>query len=188
MRAEIETVEVAWALLFDFALFSMSFKFFFCNLNFWILTPASEITLQFFSGTPFRSWTFWTYIVTTKYELYQDLGPLRSIWWAPEHKMSGGGTFCIVQSRVKITCRFFFKFYICLFLIVHNIPSIIFTANLGLWYGRKNLTRRNNAWQRSFLKSEKKWDKISELFHNFCFLFNVDSRVVRYISSCDLRS
>ena len=90
MRAEIETVEVAWALLFDFALFSMSFKFFFCNLNFWILTPASEITLQFFSGTPFRSWTFWTYIVTIKYELYQNLGPLRSILRAPEHEMAGG--------------------------------------------------------------------------------------------------
>ena len=91
MRAEIEKVVVAWALLFGFTLFSMSFEIFFCNLNFWILTPASEITLQFFSGTPFRSWTFWTYIVTIKYELYQNLGPLRSILRAPEHEMWGGG-------------------------------------------------------------------------------------------------
>ena len=102
MRAEIETVEVAWALLFDFALFSMSFKFFFCNLNFWILTPASEITLQFFSGTPFRSCTFWTYIVTMKYELCQNLGPLRSILRAPEHKMLGGGTMCPPPSKVGL--------------------------------------------------------------------------------------
>ena len=102
MRVDIETVVVAWSLLFDFALFSMSFKFFFCNLNFWILTPASEITLQFFSGTPFRSWTFWTYIVTTKYELYQNLGPLRSILRALEHKMPGGAESAPpVQSTVK---------------------------------------------------------------------------------------
>ena len=91
MRAEIEKVEVAWALLFGFTLFSMSFNFLFCNLNFLFLAPASEITLQFFSGTRFRSWTFWTYIVTIKYELYPNLGPLRSISRAPEHKMPGGG-------------------------------------------------------------------------------------------------
>ena len=107
MRAEIEKVVVAWALLFGFTLFSMSFEIFFCNLNFWILTPASEITLQFFSGTPFRSWTFWTYIVTMKYELYQNLGPLRSILRALEHKMPGGGRICPppVQSRVKLCIR-----------------------------------------------------------------------------------
>ena len=28
--------------------------------------------LQFFSRTPFRSWIFWTYIVTVSYELYQN--------------------------------------------------------------------------------------------------------------------
>ena len=55
MRAKIEKVAVARALLFGFTLFSMSFKNFFCNLKFLILTPASEIMLQFFSGTPFRS-------------------------------------------------------------------------------------------------------------------------------------
>ena len=101
MRAEIEKVVVAWALLFGFTLFSMSFEIFFCNLNFWILTPASEITLQFFSGTPFRSWTFWTYNVTIRYELYQSLGPLRSILSAPEPKMLDPPT-PIVQSRVYI--------------------------------------------------------------------------------------
>ena len=45
MRAEIEKVTVACALYFHFALFRMYFKFFFCNLKFSILTPASEITL-----------------------------------------------------------------------------------------------------------------------------------------------
>ena len=69
----------------------MSFKIFFCNLNFLILTPASEITLQIFSGTPFRSWTFWTKIVTIKYELYQNLGPHRSILKVLESKNWGGG-------------------------------------------------------------------------------------------------
>ena len=102
MRAEIEKVVVAWALLFGFTLFSMSFEIFFCNLNFWILTPASEITLQFFSGTPFRSWTFWTYIVTIKYELYQNLGPLRSILRAPEHKMLGGVQCAPPPSKVGL--------------------------------------------------------------------------------------
>ena len=39
-----------------------------------------------------------------KYELYQNLGPLRSILRAPEHKMLGGGTMCPppLQSRVKV--------------------------------------------------------------------------------------
>ena len=43
MRAEIETVEVAWALLFDYALFSMSFKFFFAiwTFGFWPLPQKS---------------------------------------------------------------------------------------------------------------------------------------------------
>ena len=47
--------------------------------------------LVLFSRTPFRSWSFWTDIVTIKYELYQNLGPLRSIWKAPESKNRGGG-------------------------------------------------------------------------------------------------
>ena len=109
MRAEIEKVAVAWALLFGFTLFSMSFKFFFCNLNFWILTPASEITLQFFSGTPFRSWTFWTYIVTIKYKLYQNQVPLRSILKALESKNQGGADSappCNVGLRLKTRVNF----------------------------------------------------------------------------------
>ena len=93
MRAEIEKVVVAWALLFGFTLFSMSFEIFFCNLNFWILTPASEITLQFFSGTPFRSWTFWTYIAI-KYELYQNMGPLRSRLQSPPPLICRGRMVC----------------------------------------------------------------------------------------------
>ena len=109
MRAEIEKVVVAWALLFGFTLFSMSFEIFFCNLNFWILTPASEITLQFFSGTPFRSWTFWTYIVTIKYELYQNLGPLRSILKALESKNWRGGPICTPQSNQTKSNNFKFS-------------------------------------------------------------------------------
>ena len=40
------------------------FSLFSCILKYWILTPGSEISLYFFSGTPFRSWTLWTDIVT----------------------------------------------------------------------------------------------------------------------------
>ena len=46
MRAEIETVEVAWALLFDFALISMSFKFLFFPIwtfRFWPLPQKLHI-------------------------------------------------------------------------------------------------------------------------------------------------
>ena len=76
--AEIQRVAVAWALQFHFTLFSLSFKF--LILRFW--------HSNFFYETPFSSWLFWTYIVTIKYELYQNLGLLKSILKSP--KAEGG--------------------------------------------------------------------------------------------------
>ena len=37
-----------------------------------------------------------------KYELYQNLGPLRSILRVPEHKMLGGKTMCPPPSKVGL--------------------------------------------------------------------------------------
>ena len=68
------------------------------------LDPCLRNHTPIFSGTPFR-WTFLTYIVTMKYELYQNLGPLRSILRAPEHNVPGGDIIALppppIQSRAN---------------------------------------------------------------------------------------
>ena len=43
--------------------------------------------------------------MTIKYELYQNLGPLKSILRAPEHKMLGGGTMYPPPSKVGLMLK-----------------------------------------------------------------------------------
>ena len=84
----------------------MSCKFFFACWTFEIGPLAQKSHSSFFSGTPFRFQTCWTSIVTMKYELYHNLGPLRSIWKALESKSRGVGRIyhplCNVGLRAKL--------------------------------------------------------------------------------------
>ena len=84
--------------------------FFVAFLTFGFCPLSQKSHSIFFSGTPFRFWTFWTYIVVIKYELYQNLGPLRSILKALESKNQGGGADsaspCNVGLRLKTRVNF----------------------------------------------------------------------------------
>ena len=63
--------------------------------------------LQIFFGTPFRFLKFVTSIVNIRYELYQNLEPLRSLWKAPGTEIRERGTMCPPPCKVGLIRRIF---------------------------------------------------------------------------------